>query len=555
MKQQLIKQLSKHLSLSKQEIELLLEVPPTPEFGDFSIPCFILSKSLKIPPQKIAEDLSKKIFPSEIERTEVRGAYLNFFLNKNLLAEKTLKEIFSKKEKYGSTIEGKNKTVVIDMSSPNIAKPFGIGHLRSTIIGNSLAQIAKFKGYNVIKINYFGDWGTPFGKIIAGFKEFGSEKELKKDSVKHLYEIYLKVSKDEKFEELGRTYFKKLERGDKEILSLWKKFKKLSSSNFDKIYKMLGVKFEVTIGESFYNDKMESIIKELEKKHLLEKSEGAKIVNLEKYNLGVVLIQKQDGTTLYATRDIIAAIHRKKEYDADYLFYEVGSEQKLYFKQLFKILELLGYKWAKNCVHIDHGLYLGTDGKKLATRKGKTIFMQDILNETISLSEKEISKREKVSKAELSKRALAITRAAIIYGDLKNFRANDIVFDLNKFVSFEGNTGPYILYTYARAKSILKKVNFKNKSIKIPELNVSEKKLFSQLASFSHNVQKSYESFAPNQIANYTYHLAQLFNEFYHSNKVLGSENEQFLLSIVAATAQVLKNAFVLLGIPTLERM
>lgn len=556
MKEQIIKQLSKHLDLNKQQIQTLLEVPPSQELGDYSFPCFALSKKLKESPNKIASNLTKKILlGKEFEKVEFKGPYVNFFLNKKHLAEKTLSKILKEKDKYGSSKIGKNKTVVIDMSSPNIAKPFGVGHLRSTIIGNSISKIAKFSGYKVVKINYLGDWGTPFGKIIAGYKEFGNSKKLEKDSIKHLYEIYTKVSKDEKYEEIGRQWFKKLEQGDKEALTLWKKFRQESIKDFDEIYRLLNVKFDVTSGESFYNNKMEPVVKELERKKLLKGSQNAKIVDLEEYNLGIALIQKQDKTTLYVTRDLTAAIYRKKKYNANYLIYEVGAEQKLYFKQFFKILELLGYKWYKNCFHVDHGLYLGKDNKKLASRKGQTIFMKDVLNETVELASEEIKKRDKLPFKESNRRALAIARAAIIYGDLKNYRANDTVFDIEKFLKFEGNTGPYLMYTYARAKSILRKAKYKFKKPRIKEINDSEKALISKLSLFPGVVSKSYEQFAPSLIANYTYELAQKFNEFYHSNKVISSDNEAFRLVLVGASSQVLKNALDLLAIQPLERM
>lgn len=554
MKETLSKHLSKILNLPEKEIESILEIPPSSNLGDYSFPCFSLAKSLKKNPNEIAREIEEKISKKEFEKVEVKGAYVNFFISRKILAEKVVKKVLKEKNKFGSSKIGKGKTVVIDMSSPNIAKPFGVGHLRSTLIGNSIANISSFLGFKVIKLNYLGDWGTPFGKIIAGFKKFGSEKELKKNPIKHLYEIYTKVSSIEEYEEIGRNEFKKLESGDKESLALWKKFRELSIKDFEKIYSLLNIKFDVTMGESDYNGKMENTLKELKSKNLLKESDGAQIVNLERFGLGMCLIQKSDGTTLYATRDITAAIDRVKRFKADYLLYEVGAEQKLHFKQFFKILELLGYKFAKNCVHIDHGLYLDKDGKKLATRKGKTIFMEDVLEETIELARRELSKREKLSKSELENRALKIARAAIFYGDLKNFRASDAIFDIEKFLKFEGDTGPYLLYTYARAKSILRKVENK-KPFKISEISDKEKKLILELSKFSEIVEKSYGTFSPNLIANYAFQLSQVFNEFYHSEKVIGSKNESFRLALVESFAHVLKNSLALLGIETLEEM
>ena len=317
----------------------------------------------------------------------------------------------------------------------------------------------------------------------------------------------------------------------------------------------MGIKFDVLSGESKYNDKMEDTIKLLAEKGLLEESEGAQIVNLEEYKLGVCLIKKSDGATLYATRDITAAIERQNDYKFSKMIYEVGNEQRLHFQQLFKVLELLGFQWAKDCVHVNHGLYLDEDGKKFATRKGKTIFMEDILSETVALAKEEIKKREKLDEKELEERAKKIALAAIFYGDLKNYRANDIIFDVNKFISFEGNTGPYLLYSYARAKSILRKANFKETNIEVKDLSESEKALINKLASFPEVVQHSFDNLSPNIIANYSFDLSQLFNEFHHSSQVIGSEQEALRLSIVNCFAQTLSNALSLLGISVIEKM
>lgn len=555
MKEQVIKHLSKHTQINKQEIEKLLEVPPTEELGDYAFPCFTLSKKLKKSPNEIAQDLLKKIDSKEFEKVEAKGPYINFFLNKTDLAKETLTKILKEKDKYGSSNLGKNKKIVVEYSSPNMAKPFGIGHLRSTIIGNSLANIAEFLGFKPIRMSHPGDWGTPFGKIIAGYKDFGSESKLKKEPIKHLFDIYTKVSKEEEYNSKGREEFNKMEAGDKKTLALWKKFRDLSFKEFDKIYKLLNVKFDVIAGESEYNNKMGKTVKELETINLLELSEGAYIIDLKKFNLGVVLIKKSDGATLYATRDLTAAIDRYEKYKFAQMIYEVGSEQRLYFKQLFKTLEIMGHKWAKHCVHVEHGLYLDKDGKKFATRKGKTIFMEDVLEETKQLAKKELKKRAKLSAKELETRAKSIARAAIFYGDLKNYRGQDAIFDIQKFLSFEGNTGPYLLYTYARAKSIIRKAKKAANQFTLEELNKTEKALISKLSAFPETVERAYKNLAPNQIANYSFELSQKFNEFYHSNKVIGSKDESFRLSLVAAFAQTLKNSLNLLGIETLESM
>jgi len=544
-----------NLKLTIQEIEEKIEIPPDSLMGDFAFPCFFLSSKLRKAPNEIALKIKNEIknIPKEISEIKVSGAYLNFFVDKKILAVNLIKKALKEKEKYGNSNEGKGKTIVIDMSSPNIAKPFGIGHLRSTIIGNSISNIAKSQGYKTVKINYLGDWGTQFGKMIAGYKKIGNDKELKKDQAKNMLKWYIEGNKKE-YEEDARKWFKKLEDGDKEALKLWKMFKDLSMKDFEKTYKILGVKFDVISGESFYNNKMDKTIKELKSKKLLEQSEGALIVNLDKYNLGVCLIQKTDGATLYATRDLTAAIERYNKYKFSKMIYEVGQEQKLHFQQVFKVLELMNYKFSKECVHASHGLYLDEDGKKFATRKGKTIFMEDILNETIEIAKNKIQEKnpDLKNKDEIAEK---IAIAAIFYGDLKNQRTNDIVFNIEKFLDFEGNTGPYLQYSYARASSILRKASKNTKKSKSEILNEKEIALIKKINDFPEAVKKSYEHLFPNLVANYSFELAQKFNEFYHSCPVIGSENEQFRLKLVEAFRITIKKSLYLLGIEVMEEM
>ncbi len=552
MKKLIAKILAREVKLPLSQIESLIEIPPQEELGDYAFPCFSLAKIEKKSPLLIAEELKEKLkLPKEISNTEAKAGYLNFFIDKKILAENVLKK--ANKKDFGFNNSGKGKRIVIDMSSPNIAKPFGIGHLRSTIIGNSIAKICKANGYDVVKINYLGDWGTQFGKLIFGFKKWGDEKKLKKNPIKYLLEIYVKANQ-ENYEEEGRRWFKKLEEGDKEAINLWKKFKKISLEEFNKIYKILGVNFDVVSSESEYNDKVNDVIEELKSKGLLKKSEGAEIVDLKKYGLGVALIRKSDSTSLYITRDLAAAIDRYKKYKFEKMIYEVGQEQTLHFKQVFKILELLGYEWSKKCVHLPHGLYLDKDGKKFKTRKGKTIFMQDILDETIEIAKKNLLEREKLSKKELEQRALKIAVAAILYNDLKNSLENNIVFDINRFLEFEGNTGPYLLYSYARASSIIRKIK-KKKPLKILDLKKQEIALLKKINNFGEVVETAYKNLAPNVIANYCYELAKLFNEFYHECPVMGSVEEGFRVRLVEAFRITLKKALDLLGIDVLERM
>lgn len=555
MKDIIVKELARLVNLPKEQVLQLLQVPPTQELGDYAFPCFSLAKELKKSPVQIALELAVKIKSPSLEKVTANGPYINFFLNRNILAQHTLANILSSREKFGSSTLGKGKTLVVDLSAPNIAKPFGIGHLRSTIIGNAIANLYAAQGYRTVKINYLGDWGTQFGKLIVAYQKFGDPKKLKKDPIKYLLELYIEGNKEE-YEEEARAAFKKLEEGDKKYLQLWKLFKSLSLKEFNKLYKLLNIKFDVISGESFYNNKMQETIELLDKKKLLVQSEGAQGVDLEKFGLGFCLIKKSDGATLYATRDITAAIDRQKKYKFDIAVYEVGNEQKLYFQQLFKVLELLGYSWAKNCHHVVHGLYLDTDGKKFATRQGKTVFMDEILNEVIALAKQEILKRtKKIAKTELEKRARAIALAAIFYGDLKNHRTGDIVFDLNRFVSFEGDTGPYLLYTYARAQSILTKAKYKPAKITTEEISQTEKNLIFTLSQFPLLVEQAAKNFSPNIIAQYAFQIAQKFNEFYHAEQVIGSQRQQFKLALVDAFSTVLNNALALLGINVLKKM
>ncbi|MAG40126.1 arginine--tRNA ligase [Candidatus Pacearchaeota archaeon] len=555
MKEVLAEMLENETGLKKEDLLRLIEIPPEMKLGDFAFPCFTLSKKFKKNPAEIAKDLAgavEKNLPEEITEAKAEGPYLNFFVDRVGLAEKVL--VDSLEDGWGENTNGKGKKVVIDLSHPNIAKPFGIGHLRSTIIGDSISRIANANGYGTVKINYLGDWGTQFGKIILAYKKWGKDSELKKDAIGHLQKLYVKINKTDEFDDDARLEFKKLEEGNKNNLAMWKEFKDFSLEKFYTIYKLLNVEFDEVSGESLYNNKMQEVIDLLKKKRLLKKSEGALVVDLKKAG-GVVLIQKNDGTSLYATRDIAAAIDRYKKYKFDKLIYEVGSEQSLHFRQVFKVLEKLGFKWSTDCVHAAHGLYLDNDGKKFSTRKGKTVYLSDVLDETIEKSKKNLEERsEKISKKELEKRSRVIAVAAIKYGDLKSHRQNSIVFDIDRFLAFEGDTGPYLLYSYARAASILRKARSKAK-LEVGKIDDCEFALIKKIESFPEIVKKSYSHFAPNLIANYAYELSQKFNEFYHDCPVMGSENERFRLEIVKSFRATLGKALGLLGIETLEKM
>ncbi len=568
MKEEVIKVLKKALkkledkvNLSEKEIESRIEIPSKYDRGDYSFPCFFLAEKMKRNPHDLALEIRRKIGTPPVmvfENIDVMGPYINFFFNKKEMARRILWEIISKKSKYGSkkfSFPFKKK-ILIEFSSPNIAKPFGIGHLRSTIIGNALANISEKAGYKVKRINYPGDWGTQFGKLIFGFKQWGNKEKLEQDPLNYLEEIYVKVSKDKTYDDFSRYWFKQLEDGDIEAVNLWRAFTELSMKEFEKVYKILGIKFDEYLPESRYNKKMKKVVEELHNKKLLKKSEGALVVNLDKYHLGVALIKKSDGATLYITRDLASAIERHKKYNFDLMIYEVGQEQTLHFKQMFKILELMGYEWAKNCIHVPHGLYLDKDKKRFATRKGKTVHIKDLINETKKLAVKEIKKRNpKIKKQELEERADKVAISAIFYGDLKNNKINNILFDLKSFVSFEGDTGPYILYSYARASSILRKTKNKNKLLIPDEFNPKEIKLIKKLKEYPLIIEKAFEMLNPSIIANYSFQLSQAFNEFYHDCQVIGEKEESFRLALVEAVRQVIKNSMNLLGIDVLEEM
>ena len=557
MKDVVIQFLVKQTKLSAERLDQVLEVPKDPTLGDYAFPCFPLAKEQKKAPHIIAQELAQtKKLPPGILKLHAVGPYLNIFIDSLATAHETLATILKQKETYGQGKAAQKETILIECSSPNIAKPFGIGHLRSTIIGSSLARIAAGQGAKVKTLNYLGDWGTQFGKLIIGYERWGDTKKLKADPITHLLDLYVKVSADPTLEDAARAAFAKLEQGDKKYLILWKQFKELSLVEFTEIYAQLGVTFDVYSGESLYNTQKDAVLTELKTKKLLKKDQGAEIVDLEPYGLGVALIQKSDGTTLYATRDIAAAQDRQKKYKFTQMWYEVGAEQKLHFRQLFKLLELLGNKWATGLTHIDHGLYLGEDGKKFATRKGKTVFMKDILKEAQDLATHEVMKREKLSKKEVATRAQAIARAAIIYGDLKNNRTHDMVFDLDRFLAFEGDTGPYLLYAYARARSVLAKAKYKpGKALKLTALTSSEKALITKLAQFPEACQQAYEQRTPHVIAGYAFQLAQAFNEFYHAEQIIGSTEQAQRCTLTQAYTQTLKNALLLLGIEPLEAM
>jgi arginyl-tRNA synthetase len=540
--------------ISQTNLELMIEKPKNQELGDLAFPCFTLAKLKRKSPNLIAEELSKKINSPIFEKVEVVGAYLNFFLNKKTASEKVVNEIISQKGKYGALTFGNGGAVTIDMSSPNIAKPFSMGHLRSTVIGNSLALIVEKCGYKPIKINHLGDWGTQFGKLITAYQLWGDAEKVKQNPIKELLTLYIKFHKEAEtnpsLEDQGRSWFKRLEDGDEQALKLWKWFRDESLKEFSRIYQLMNVEFDSYAGEAFYNDKMERVVKLLEEKQLLVESEQAQVVELTEEQLPPCLIKKSDGATLYATRDLAAALYRQEEYQFVQSLYVVGHEQSLHFKQLMAVLAKMGYDWSKQMHHIPFGLML-KDGKKMSTRKGKVVLLEEVLNESIAMARHNIEEKNPnlPNKDNVAKQ---VGVGAVIFHDLKNNRMNDIEFSLEEMLRFEGETGPYVQYTYARACSILRKANVNAELGALSYENTWEKewKVTSLLMEFSPAIKRACINFDPSQVAKYIIDLAQAFNKYYAEVKILEDNPEQQArLALVYAVTEVLKEGLRLLGL------
>jgi len=547
--------------ISVEQLEQAIEKPKNQSLGDLAFPCFSLAKLKRKAPNLIAEELKEKIQSPTFEKVEVVGAYLNLFLNKKLVSEKVISQIMTEDSHYGDQNFGAGGNVTIDMSSPNIAKPFSMGHLRSTVIGNAIAKILEKCGYKPIRINHLGDWGTQFGKLIAAYKHWGDEEKVKQNPIKELLALYVQFHAEAEMnpalEDEGRSWFKKLEDGDEEALSLWQWFRDESLKEFSRIYELMNVEFDSFAGEAFYNDKMDRVIKLLEEKNLLVESDQAQVVELTEEELPPCLIKKSDGATLYATRDLAAALYRKETYDFVKSLYVVGHEQSLHFKQLIAVLRKMGYDWADNMVHIPFGMML-KDGKKMSTRKGKVVLLEEVLNESIEMARSNIEEKNPnlANKDEVAKQ---VGVGAVIFHDLKNNRMNDIEFSLEEMLRFEGETGPYVQYTFARACSILRKGGWtKDASSQASYHSTWEKewKVVSMLMEFSNAIKRACENFDPSQVAKYIVDLAQSFNKYYAEVKVLeDSEEKQARLALVYSVTVVLKEGLRLLGIDAPEEM
>jgi arginyl-tRNA synthetase len=547
--------------LSRKDVEALLEKPPNPELGDLALPCFALAKKMRKPPQGIAGEVASRIKPSGlVSGAGAEGPYVNFFLDWEKFSGLVLKEVLRGRERYGSSKKGRGSAVVIDYSGPNTAKPMGIGHLRSTIIGQSIYNILSFSGYRCIGDNHLGDWGTQFGKLIYAYKKWGNRKLIEKNPVKEMFRLYVKfhneAEKNPELDERGREEFSLLERGNKENIRLWRWLSETSLKDFKRFYKILGVKFDLYLGESFYLEMSRDVIKKAADKGISKKSEGALIIEVGK-NMPPLVLQKSDESTLYSTRDLATIEYRIKKYRPALIVYVTGSEHRLYFEQVFIAAKKLGIlKGKTECVHLPFGLISLPEGK-MSTRKGRVILLDDVIDRAVKKILRLIE--EKNPRLPKKKRvAEQVGLGAIKYADLSKDIIKDIRFDWDEILSFEGDTGPYLQYTHARACSILRKARKRPARYDASLLaEGSERALLRKLAEFPGEVSRASRDMRPHYIANYAYGLADLFNNFYQALPVLKAEERtrEARLTLVTATKTVLRNALGLLGIEAPERM
>lgn len=554
--------LAKATELSLDDALSAVEIPGNKAMGDFAFPCFRLAKVFRKAPPMIAQEVAEKLDkPAFIENIQVVGAYINFFVKKGIYAQEILTKVLAEKENYGKSDIGVGKTVVIDYSSPNIAKPFHVGHLRSTVIGNAIYKIYEALGYNCEGVNHLGDWGTQFGKLIVAYHNWGSKEAVESQGIQELMRIYVKfhdeAEKNPALDDEARLWFVKMQEGDEEALTLWKWFYDISIKEFERVYKMLGVKFDAYTGESFYNDKMAPVVDELKAKNILKESEGAMIVDLEHKNMAPCLIIRKDGGTLYATRDITAALYRKKTYNFDKCIYLTALDQNLHFAQWFEVIHLMGYDWYKDLIHVPFGL-VSLDSGKLSTRHGNVILMEDLLNQAIGETKKIIEEKNPSleNKEEIAKQ---VGIGAVIFNDLYNGRIKDVVFSWERMLNFDGETGPYVQYTHARACSILKRAGEINLSdIHFDALSdEASLDICKLLETYPEKIKDAANKLEPSVVTRHLVAIAQAFNKFYHDNPILNSEEDvrQARLAVVVAVKTVMKEGLSLLGIDAPEQM
>ena len=546
-------------SLDQSAISNLLEQPKSSDLGDIAFPAFSLAKVERKAPQAIAADIAEKIDPSHFEKVVATGPYVNFFLNKAKISDQVIKEVIKKGAGYGQQNEGQGENITIDLSSPNIAKPFSVGHLRSTVIGDALSNIFRKMGYNTIKINHLGDWGKQFGLLMVAYKKWGNKEAVEANPIDELLQLYVRINaeieNDPALDDEGRLWFKKLEDGDPEATELWQWFRDESLVEFNRIYELLGVEFDSLNGEAFYNDKMDEAVKILEDKGLLKESKGASIVDLDDVNLPPAMIKKSDGATLYITRDIATAMYRARTYNFVKNVYVVGQEQSNHFRQLKAVLKKMGFDWSDDMIHVDFGL-VTKNRQKLSTRKGNIILLEPTLQEAISRAKAQIEeKNPNLENKEAVAHAVGV--GAVKFYDLKTDRRNGYDFDLEAMVSFEGETGPYVQYAYARIQSILRKADFKPSLDANYNLNDAESwEIIKLIQDFARVVKRASDNFEPSLIAKYAISLAQAFNKYYAHTRILDETPERdSRLALSYTTAVVLKEALRMLGVEAPEKM
>jgi len=548
---------------NKNEVYNLIEIPSDLSKGDFAFPCFKLAKVLKKAPPLIAKEISEKIeMPAGIEKVEVINAYVNFYVDKSVFIKEILMKVFEQKDDYGKSDYGKGKNIVIDYSSPNVAKPFHVGHLRSTVIGNSLYNIFNAIGYKSIGINHLGDWGTQFGKLIVAYKRWGDREAVEKDDIKELSRIYVKfhdeAKKNPALDDEARGWLVKMQQGDEEALELWRWFVDISMKEFNRIYDRLNIKFDSYKGESFYNDKMAAIVDEIRNKGLLTESDGAQIVDLSEFNMPPCLILRRDGGTLYPTRDISAAVYRKNTYDFYKCIYLTALDQNLHFAQWFKVIELLGYDWSGDLVHVPFGLVSLGDGK-LSTRTGHVVLMEDILNSAVEKAGTIINEKNP-DLTDKDKIAEEVGIGSVIFNDLYNSRIKNVVFDLRKMLNFDGETGPYVQYTHARACSTLRKAGISEVDFNIDFsllCDESSVDVCRVLAEYPEKLIDAAEKYEPYIVTRHIVALCQAFNKFYHDNNILGSDTEvkKARIALTYAVKTVICSGLKILGISAPKEM
>ena len=559
-KQQVAAALAQALpEMDVKEIEAKIERPKDSSNGDYAFPTFFLAKTLHKAPQMIASELVEKVDQNGFEKIVVAGPYINFFLDKAQVGAKILQTILADPEHYGEIDLGHQSNVTIDYSSPNIAKPMGMGHLRSTMIGEAVARILEKVNYNLIRIDYLGDWGTQFGKLMAAYEMWGDEAEVKKNPINTLLKYYVRINNEAdehpEYTEAGRNWFAKLEHGDEEAWRLWHWFREVSLERFQRVYKMLDVNFDSFNGEAFSAQKMEEPIQLLRDKNLLKPSRGAEIVDLDEYNLPPLLIIKSNGTTTYITRDLATALFRKRMYGHAKSLYVVGAEQETYFKQLRAALKEMGFNWWDQIEHISFGL-MNLNGKKMSTRKGNVVSLEDVLNDSIDLARKQIAeKNPDLENADEVAKEVGV--GAVIFHDLKNYRRNAVNFKLEDVVKFEGETGPYVQYARARAESILRKGGIRDFSdVDLTKAGAEAWELISFLGQYSEAIKRAALNYDPSVIAKYALELAKKFNQYYAHTRILDKDEAQpARLALTQAVSDVLKSALDLLDIKAPDEM